>query len=91
VNGKSNCLVSSVMTRNFDVKIYIRKDFENPENGRFEKSVEGLLYAMDNGQRKLAVSQGKLRQALMHAAHDALVSGHFGCNKAYERLRQGVT
>ena len=56
-----------------------------------EKSVEGLLYAVDNGQGKLVVPQGKLRQALMHGAHDALVSGHLGFNKAYERLRQGVT
>jgi Integrase zinc binding domain len=37
------------------------------------------------------VPQGKLRQALMHGAHDALVSGHLGFNKEYERLRQGVT
>jgi hypothetical protein len=37
------------------------------------------------------VAQGKLRQSLMHGAHDALVSGHLGFNKAYERLRQGVT
>jgi Integrase zinc binding domain len=48
------------------------------------------LYEADYGQRKLAVPQGKLRQALMHGAHDALVSGHLGFNKAYERLRQGV-
>jgi Integrase zinc binding domain len=27
----------------------------------------------------------------MHGAHDALVAGHLGFNKAYERLRQGVT
>jgi hypothetical protein len=26
-----------------------RKDFENPEDGRFEKSANGLLYAVDNG------------------------------------------
>jgi RNase H-like domain found in reverse transcriptase/Integrase zinc binding domain len=68
-----------------------RKNFENPEDGGFEKSVVGLLYAVDNGQRKLVVPQGKLRQALMHGAYDALVSGHLGFNKAYERLRQGVT
>jgi hypothetical protein len=37
------------------------------------------------------VPQGKLRQALMHRAHDDLVAGHLGFNKAYERLRQGVT
>jgi Integrase zinc binding domain len=37
------------------------------------------------------VPQGKLRQALMHGAHDALVLEHLGFNKSYERLRQGVT
>jgi hypothetical protein len=37
------------------------------------------------------VPQGKLRQALMHDAHDSIVSGHLGFNKAYERLRQGFT
>jgi hypothetical protein len=68
-----------------------RKDFENPKEGRFERSADGLLYAVDNRQRKLVLPQGKLRQALMHGAHDALVSGHIGFNKAYERLRQGVT
>jgi Integrase zinc binding domain len=68
-----------------------RNDFENPEDGRFEKSADGLLYAVDNGQRRLVVPQGKLRQALMHGGNDALVSGHLGFNKAYERLRQGVT
>jgi transposase InsO family protein len=36
------------------------------------------------------VPKGKLRQALMHGAHDALVAGHLGFTKAYERLRQGV-
>jgi hypothetical protein len=49
------------------------------------------LYAVDNWQRKLVVPQGKLRKELMHGAHDALVSGNLGFNKAYERLRQGVT
>jgi Integrase zinc binding domain len=39
----------------------------------------------------LVVPQGKLRQALMHGAHDALVAGHLGFNKAYERLRHGFT
>jgi Integrase zinc binding domain len=68
-----------------------RKDFENPEDAKFEKSVDGLLYAVDNGQRKLVVPQGELRQALMHKAHDALVSEHVGFNKAHERLRQGIT
>jgi hypothetical protein len=32
------------------------------------------------------VPQCKLRQALMHGAHYALVAGHLGVNKAYERL-----
>jgi Integrase zinc binding domain len=68
-----------------------RKVFENPEEGKLEKSVEGLLYAVDKGQLKLVVPQCKLIQALMHGAHDALVSGHLGFNKAYECLRQGVT
>jgi hypothetical protein len=27
----------------------------------------------------------------MHGAHDALVAGHLGFKKAYERLRQGAT
>jgi hypothetical protein len=67
-----------------------RKDLENPEEGRFEKSADGLLYAVENGERMLVVPQGKLRQALMHGAHDALVSGHLGSNKAYERLGQCV-
>jgi hypothetical protein len=37
------------------------------------------------------VPQGKLQQALIHGAHDALVAGHLGFNKAYERLRHGFT
>jgi Integrase zinc binding domain len=69
----------------------ISKDFENPEVGRFEKSLDGILYAVENGQKRLVVPQGRLRQALMHGAHDALFAGHLGLNKAYERLRKGVT
>jgi hypothetical protein len=69
----------------------IRKDFKNPKVGRFEKLLELLLYAVENGQRRLAVPQGKLRQALIHRVHDALVAGNLGFNKAYESLRQGVT
>jgi hypothetical protein len=65
----------------------IGKDFENPEVGRFEKSLDGILFAVEHGQKRLAVPQGKLRQALMHGAHDALVVGNLGFNKAYERLR----
>jgi Integrase zinc binding domain len=49
------------------------------------------LYAVDNVQRKLVVPQGKLRQAFLNGAHDALVSGHLGFNKAYKRQIQGVT
>jgi hypothetical protein len=69
----------------------ISKDLENPEVGRFEKSLDGILYAVGNGQNRLVVPQGKLRQFLMHGGHDALVAGHMCFNKAYERLRQGVT
>jgi Integrase zinc binding domain len=69
----------------------ISKDFENPEEGRLENSLGGILYAVENGQKRLVVPQRKLRQALMHGAHDALVAGHLGFNKAYERLRKGVT
>ena len=67
-----------------------RKDFENPEVGRFEKSLDGLLYEVDNGKRRLVVPQRKLREALIHGAHDALVAGHLSFNKALERLRQSV-
>jgi hypothetical protein len=49
------------------------------------------MYAVENGQRMLVVPQGYLRQSLMHGAHDDLVAGHPGFNKAYERLRHGVT
>jgi RNase H-like domain found in reverse transcriptase/Integrase zinc binding domain len=69
----------------------IRKDFENPEVGRFKNSLDGISYVVENGEKRLVVPQGKLRKALMHGAHDASVAGHLGCNKAYERLRQGVT
>jgi hypothetical protein len=69
----------------------ISKDFKNPEEGRFEKSLDGILYAVENGKKRLVVPKGKLRQTFMHGAHDALVAGHLGFNKAYERLRQGDT
>jgi hypothetical protein len=49
------------------------------------------LYAVENGQKRLVVPQGKLRQALMHGAHDALLAGNLGFNKAYERVWKGVT
>jgi RNase H-like domain found in reverse transcriptase/Integrase zinc binding domain len=83
--------VVSDLLREYKVDEAIRKDLENPEEGRFEKSLDGILYAVINGQKRLVVPQGKLRQALMHGAHDALVAGHLDFNKAYERLRQGVT
>jgi hypothetical protein len=69
----------------------ISKDFENPEVGRFEKSLDRTFYMGENVQKRLVVPQGKLRQALMHGAHDALVAGHLGFNKAYESLRKSVT
>jgi hypothetical protein len=68
----------------------ISKNFENPEEGRLENSLDGILYAVENGKKRLVVPQGNLRQALMHGAHDGLVVGHLGFNKAYERLRQSV-
>jgi hypothetical protein len=37
----------------------ISKDFENPEVGRFEKSLDGIFYAVENGQKRLVVPQGK--------------------------------
>jgi Integrase zinc binding domain len=67
------------------------KNFENTEAGLFEKSLDGILYSVENGQKRLVVAQSNLRQALMHGAHDALVAGHLCFNKAYERLRQCVT
>jgi hypothetical protein len=86
----SKYMVSDLL-RTYKTDKDISKDFKNPEVGRFEKSLDGILYAVENGQKKLVVPQGKLRQALMHGAHDALVAGHLGLNKAYELLRQGVT
>jgi hypothetical protein len=86
----SKSMVSDLL-RAYKVDKDISKYFENPEVGRFEKSLDGIFYAVENGQKRLVVPQCKLRQALMHGAHDALVAGHLGFNKAYERLRQGVT
>jgi hypothetical protein len=31
------------------------KDFKNPEVGRFEKSLDGFLYTVENGQKRLVV------------------------------------
>jgi hypothetical protein len=70
------------LLRTYKADKAIRKDFENPEEGRFEKSLDGILYAVENRNTRLVVPQGKLRQALMHGAHDALVVGHLGFNKA---------
>jgi hypothetical protein len=64
----SNSMVSELL-RAYKTDKNTRKDFEKPEDGRFEKSKYGLMYAVNNGQRKLVVPQGKLRQALMHGAH----------------------
>jgi Integrase zinc binding domain len=67
------------------------KDFEKAEVGRFEKSLDGILYAVEKGKRRLVVPQGKLRKALMYGAHNALIAGHLGFNKAYKSQKQGVT
>jgi hypothetical protein len=53
----------------------IRKCFENPEVGRLEKSFDGILYAVENGQRRFVVPQGSLQQALMNGPHYDLVAG----------------
>jgi Integrase zinc binding domain len=86
----SKSMVSELL-RAYKAGKAISKDFDNPEVGRFEMSLDGIFYAVENRKKRLVVPQGKLQQALMHRAHDALVAGHLGLNKAYERLRQGVT
>jgi hypothetical protein len=86
----SKSMVSDLL-RAYKADKDISKDFENTEVGWFEKSLDGIFYAVENGQKRLVVHQGNLWQALMHGAHDDLVAGHLGFNKAYERLRQGVT
>jgi hypothetical protein len=58
---------------------------------RFEKSLDMIFYAVENGKKRLVLPQGKLRQALLYGAHDALVAGHLCFKKAYEHLRRGVT
>jgi hypothetical protein len=83
--------MASKLQRTHKADTNIRKDLENPEDGRFESSVDGLLYAVYNWRRKLVAPRGKLRKDLMHDAQDALVSGHIGFNKAYERRRQSIT
>jgi Integrase zinc binding domain len=86
----SKSMVSDLL-REYKADKALSKDFENPQVGRFEKLLDGILYAVKNGQKRLVVPQGNLRQALMHGAHDALVAGHLGFKKACERLRKGVT
>jgi hypothetical protein len=76
----SKSLVSDLLRAYMADKAII-KDFENPEVGRFEKSLDGIFYAVENGKTRLVVPQGKLRQALMHGAHDALVAGHLGSTR----------
>jgi RNase H-like domain found in reverse transcriptase len=44
----------------------IRKDLLIPEVTQFDKSLDGLLCAVENGQRRLVVPQGKLWQVFMH-------------------------
>jgi hypothetical protein len=71
---RSKSLVSESL-RAYKAEKAISKDFENPEVGQFEKSLDGIFYAVKNGQKRLVVPQGKQRQALIHGAHDALVAG----------------
>jgi hypothetical protein len=77
----SKSMVSNLL-RAYKADKAICNGFENTEVGRFENSLDGILYAVENGQKMLTVPQGKLRQALMHGAHDALVAGYLGINKA---------
>jgi Integrase zinc binding domain/RNase H-like domain found in reverse transcriptase len=70
---------------------HTKESFNDPKDGVVEKTDDGLLYESDGGVRKLIVPQGKLRQALVHEAHDSVVSGHLGFNKAYERLRNAFS
>jgi hypothetical protein len=46
----SNSMVSDLL-RAYMADKAISKDFENPEEGRFEKSLDGILYAVENGKR----------------------------------------
>jgi hypothetical protein len=75
----SKSMVSDLLRANKADKTII-KDFEKTEEGRFEKSLDGILYEVENGQKMLVVPQGRLRQVLMHGAHDALVEWHLGFN-----------
>jgi hypothetical protein len=43
----------SELLRAYKADKHTRKDFENPEDDRFQKSVDGLSYAVDNGKWKL--------------------------------------
>jgi hypothetical protein len=70
----SKSMVSDLL-RAYKADKDISKGFKNSEVGRFEKSLDGILYAVENGQKRLVVPQGKLRQALMHGAHDAWSRG----------------
>ena len=62
--------------------------YAEPPEGQYEKNEDGLLMDISSEGRKLVVPQGKLRQTIMHDAHDSIVSGHLGFNKAIERIRQ---
>jgi RNase H-like domain found in reverse transcriptase/Integrase zinc binding domain len=48
---------------------------------------EGMLYK----DGKLGVPIGKLRQTLMHDAHDSIVAGHLGIDKTIASIRNRVT
>jgi hypothetical protein len=69
----------------------IADEYRTP-TAHFAKSADGLLYHITKqGNKLLYVPQGKLRQVLMHEAHDAIVSGHLGFNKTYEDLSAKFT
>jgi hypothetical protein len=56
----------SDLVRAYNADKAISKDFESPDVGRFEKTLDGILYAVEHGKKRLVVPKGKLRQALMH-------------------------
>jgi hypothetical protein len=51
----SKSMVSDLLRADMADKA-ISKDFENPEVGRFEKSLDGIMYAVENGQKRFLVA-----------------------------------
>jgi hypothetical protein len=49
----SNSMVSDLL-RAYMADKAISKDFENPEEGRFEKSLDGILYEVEKWKKEIA-------------------------------------